>query len=445
MRGSIALLTAALVFNPGIAKTAGFEFGLGVSQPALHDILQPWAVGTSVSLAYVHPVAPRWKLLVGGRYTRYLNDTTSTSSVRVVIPNRLADIGWRLLDIDLGAQYQLSSDRATVPYVRLLLSNSFWRVFKVADGRTLSATDGSGNATDFSSQEVLIRSAAGLHHRFSEQIGLAVEAEVTYLTGIGADFSTSRSRAEGAILLKGTYSWRSGGKVYKTRHDRSAITRPYVPVATPSTPADADGDGVPNVLDRCPGTSPAAAGWVDAYGCPVDSDRDGVPDYLDRCRETPPGAPVGEDGCVADSDGDGVSDLLDQCPDTPPNVRVDAVGCSRAPLFSRTLVFRFNYAPGEAGLDAEARSQLVALVPTLKQNQDLRVAIEGFTDNRGSADANLVLAQKRAEEVKAFLVSQGVSPGQLEAVGRGEVDFVSPNDTPEGRAQNRRIEIKPIR
>ena len=108
-------------------------------------------------------------------------------------------------------------------------------------------------------------------------------------------------------------------------------------------------------------------------------------------------------------------------------------------------MFRFNYTPGEAELDAEARSQLVALVPTLKQNQDLRVAIEGFTDNRGSADANLALAQKRAEEVKAFLVSQGVSSGQLEAVGRGEVDFVSPNDTPEGRAQNRRIEIRPIR
>ena len=88
---------------------------------------------------------------------------------------------------------------------------------------------------------------------------------------------------------------------------------------------DADGDGVNDKLDKCPGT--AAGCKVDATGCPIDSDGDGVCDGIDRCPNTPHGAKVDVKGCPTDQDGDGVFDGIDQCADTPKGCQVDAKGC----------------------------------------------------------------------------------------------------------------------
>ena len=90
-------------------------------------------------------------------------------------------------------------------------------------------------------------------------------------------------------------------------------------------PYDSDGDGVPDSLDKCPGTPKGVAVYSD--GCPTDLDGDGVPDYLDKCPNTPKGTLVGPDGCELDSDGDGVPDSRDQCPNTPRGIPVNAVGC----------------------------------------------------------------------------------------------------------------------
>ena len=88
---------------------------------------------------------------------------------------------------------------------------------------------------------------------------------------------------------------------------------------------DADGDGVPDSRDTCPGTPVGAR--VDATGCPIDGDRDGVPDGLDMCDATPAGARVDARGCPIDSDNDGVYDGIDQCANTPAGVKVDVRGC----------------------------------------------------------------------------------------------------------------------
>ena len=96
-------------------------------------------------------------------------------------------------------------------------------------------------------------------------------------------------------------------------------------LAVGGAPRDADGDGVPDRKDKCPGT-PAGA-TVDASGCPGDEDGDGVFDGLDKCPGTPKGCTVGKAGCQADEDGDFVCDGLDQCADTPKGATVDAKGC----------------------------------------------------------------------------------------------------------------------
>lgn len=90
-------------------------------------------------------------------------------------------------------------------------------------------------------------------------------------------------------------------------------------------PYDEDGDGVPDVRDKCPGTPAGVTVYSD--GCPTDLDQDGVADHLDRCPNTPKGMLVGADGCELDSDADGVPDHRDQCPNTPRGVPVNANGC----------------------------------------------------------------------------------------------------------------------
>lgn len=88
---------------------------------------------------------------------------------------------------------------------------------------------------------------------------------------------------------------------------------------------DADEDGVPDAIDKCPNTPIGVI--VDSVGCPLDSDNDGVPDYIDVCPETPANLEVTKSGCPLDSDNDGVPDYKDECPNTPLNADVDKSGC----------------------------------------------------------------------------------------------------------------------
>lgn len=88
---------------------------------------------------------------------------------------------------------------------------------------------------------------------------------------------------------------------------------------------DSDNDGVMDDVDKCPATPKGFA--VDSLGCPADADKDGVADMLDQCPGTPDGIAVTPDGCPVDSDADGVADYLDKCPNTQKGAKVDSLGC----------------------------------------------------------------------------------------------------------------------
>jgi chemotaxis protein MotB len=89
------------------------------------------------------------------------------------------------------------------------------------------------------------------------------------------------------------------------------------------------------------------------------------------------------------------------------------------------------------------------IAPKLRNLQNAKVVVYGFTDNapvgpqlqRQGIPDNLVLSTRRAAAVVTFLVSQGVNPNIISAKGVGDTRPIAPNDTPQGRAQNRRIEI----
>ena len=217
-------------------------------------------------------------------------------------------------------------------------------------------------------------------------------------------------------------------------------------------PIDTDGDTVPDGIDKCPNTPKGAV--VNALGCPIDSDGDTVPDGLDQCPNTPPGAKVDQRGCPIkaeeaapppskDSDGDTVPDDIDKCPNTPPGSKVDAVGCPI--LIEREAIQGIKFKTGKSIIDPSSYPILDKVVQALKDHPEMKVEIQGYTDNKGKAASNIALSQARARAVYNYLVKKGISPKRLTFKGYGPANPVATNDTEQGRAQNRRIEFKVLK
>jgi outer membrane protein OmpA-like peptidoglycan-associated protein len=107
-----------------------------------------------------------------------------------------------------------------------------------------------------------------------------------------------------------------------------------------------------------------------------------------------------------------------------------------------TLDGQVLFVTGKAELLPIARDRLNQVAQSLKElDDDKLVSIDGFTDSRGADDMNMKLSQDRANAVKDYLVSQGVKAEKIRATGRGEANPIASNETPEGRANNRRVEI----
>jgi outer membrane protein OmpA-like peptidoglycan-associated protein len=200
---------------------------------------------------------------------------------------------------------------------------------------------------------------------------------------------------------------------------------------------DGDGDGVVDALDKCP-TTPAGR-KVNAQGCELDGDGDGVVDALDKCPTTPAGRKVNAEGCELDGDGDGVVDALDKCPTTPAGFKVDATGCATAQVINLKGV---NFDNDQASLRADALAILDHAVVVLKEDVKARVEVAGHTDNRSTMAHNQDLSQRRAKSVMDYFVAQGIDASRLSAKGYGQTQPVASNDTDEGRAQNRRVELR---
>jgi OOP family OmpA-OmpF porin len=211
------------------------------------------------------------------------------------------------------------------------------------------------------------------------------------------------------------------------------------------TVKDGDGDGVLDDADQCKDTP--AGDKVDAKGCslPKDADGDGVNDDVDACKDTPAGDKVDAKGCSLpkDSDGDGVNDDKDRCANTPAGVKVDEDGCQV--LFEatkKTLILEgVNFQTGKADLTPESQTILDAVASSLVANEEIKVQVGGHTDNTGSAAVNKRLSAARAEAVRQYLISKGVSADRLTAAGFGPSKPVASNKTAAGRAQNRRVEL----
>ncbi len=205
---------------------------------------------------------------------------------------------------------------------------------------------------------------------------------------------------------------------------------------------DNDGDGIPDALDKCPNDPEDKDGFQDADGCPDrDNDNDGIPDAIDKCPNDPEDKDGFEDadGCPdLDNDGDGIPDDKDKCPNDPEtfNGFQDEDGCpdvratngpeerpDRIDLKGQPIAFDRNNK-----LTPQSRQLLTAAAAIIKQRQltirvEVHVALGTKSPNAGvvatQKKKDKQTAQRRAQEVLAFLVSQGVAQQQIQAVGIG--------------------------
>ena len=219
---------------------------------------------------------------------------------------------------------------------------------------------------------------------------------------------------------------------------------------------DNDRDGVPDANDKCPDKPEDRDGFEDSDGCPdMDNDGDGIPDDGDKCPLQPEDRDGFEDGdgCPdPDNDRDGILDTADRCPDKPEtfNGVEDEDGCPDKGTGNvqidverkRITVPPVYFATDKDVILTRSFPTLLLVADVLKKNNWVElVSIEGHTDSRGDDAYNQGLSTRRAASVVRFLKENGVTQERLRSAGFGETRPVAPNETPEGRSKNRRVEF----
>lgn len=204
---------------------------------------------------------------------------------------------------------------------------------------------------------------------------------------------------------------------------------------------DTDKDGINDEEDKCPNE----AGLAKYNGCPIpDTDKDGINDEMDKCPNE--AGPASNNGCpISDRDKDGINDDEDKCPDVPgvaknngcPDVPEVPAEVSKALAVAGQSIY---FSSNSAKLASTSTASLNKIVTVMKDNPELKIKIEGNSDNV-EKDVNK-LSEGRASAVKTYLVSKGISADRIEVEGVGSTMPIGDNNTTAGRTKNRRVEIK---
>ena len=369
----------------------------------------------------------------------------------------------------------------------------------------INATTSSGAKINEGRSGLSYYAGAGVRYRLNENLSLTLESGMHILSEGEMDAykdnkTAGASGSKDKILEHAIGLLITIGKINDADKDGVADNADLCP-NTPSgvkvdakgCPLDSDKDGIADYLDECPlipGISslkgcpdkdkdgvadkddrcPDVAGLITLKGCP-DGDGDGVTDQDDKCKDTKKGYKVDATGCPFDNDGDGVVNEEDLCPDLKglaslngcPDSDGDGIadkedkcptekgiaankGCPELPKEVvkqlNTLAENIFFESGSDKLTASSLPRLDEVATILKKFMASNLTIDGHTDNTGTAAMNMELSQKRCNSVKNYLISKGIDASRLIANGYGDTRPVADNKTSDGKAKNRRVELK---
>ena len=135
-------------------------------------------------------------------------------------------------------------------------------------------------------------------------------------------------------------------------------------------------------------------------------------------------------------------DIIDISLDDPNEQIIRDFGLEKVEVGATVVLENIFFETGKATLMPESYTQLEQVLKFLNSNPTVRMEISGHTDNTGSLRVNTRLSQDRAQSVVDYLEEHGIDPDRLDAMGYAFSQPIASNDTPEGRASNRRVEFK---
>jgi outer membrane protein OmpA-like peptidoglycan-associated protein len=214
---------------------------------------------------------------------------------------------------------------------------------------------------------------------------------------------------------------------------------------------DTDGDGVLDSSDQCVLEPEDKDGYLDEDGCPeIDNDLDELLDVNDKCPLEAEDRDGFEDtdGCPdSDNDKDTVIDIKDMCPNEIGSTTEEPLGCPAKPALAIVtdcevkIAQQIHFEYNKDKIRPESFPILDAVVEVLNKNPEIKIEVQGHTDNRGSAKYNKDLSNRRSASVKKYLVSHGIAPERLTSMGYGFDRPIVDNATEQNRALNRRVQF----
>jgi len=401
-------------------------------------------------------------------------DIDLTASVGEIDNDRLRISDEFFINAGLGFRYKLANGYILGenswfdPYIRLGVNYNRYDFTSIADadgnlpeGYAVYENDGGHAATDAEGNAIIVDQLYGQPELGKDHLGVS--------GGLGINLWFTKNFG---LNIASDYNW-----IPESKSDYFDFFQHTIGVTFRFGNKDRDGDGINDDVDDCPDTPGVPSTMEGCNGCP-DTDGDGICDNNDACPDE--AGPIENNGCpILDRDGDGILDVDDDCPDTP-GVASSIAGCNGCPDSDgdgvcdskdqcpnefgtvanngcpeivdnctdiqaikdalKNVLFEYN----SDQLTAQSMATLDQIAPILTSDKikNARWLVEGHTDSKGSDKYNMDLSKRRAASVETYLASKGVPASILKSVGFGESLPITTNETDEGRARNRRVELK---